>query len=148
MSILSDIGTKIGSKIKELTTLVNTKLDKTAKAADSDKLDGLNSTQFLRSDTDDTFTGTLSLNGKHDINGKIIAGSGASLQVNGFMRVGSVIMHEVGSANDPLSTDSYVLKINNGILTIADNKVLTEASRTISASAPSGGVDGDIWIQV
>lgn len=33
-----------------------------SKAADSDKLDGLNSSQFLRSDTDDTTTGTLTFN--------------------------------------------------------------------------------------
>jgi len=41
--------------------LSNKYLEKTAKAVDSDKLDGLNSTQFLRSDADDTFVGKLSL---------------------------------------------------------------------------------------
>ena len=35
----------------------------TAKAADSDKLDALDSTQFLRSDADDTTTGTLTVGG-------------------------------------------------------------------------------------
>lgn len=39
-------------------------LPKTAKAVDSDKLDGLDSLQFLRSDVSDTFTGTLTLNGQ------------------------------------------------------------------------------------
>lgn len=44
-----------------LTAAVNTKLAATAKAVDSDKLDNLNSTQFLRSDVADTMTALLSL---------------------------------------------------------------------------------------
>jgi hypothetical protein len=40
---------------------VNTKLGKSEKAVDSDKLDGLNSTQFVRSDVDDTMEGNLTL---------------------------------------------------------------------------------------
>ena len=39
------------------------KLGSTAKAADSDKLDNLNSTQFLRSDADDSTSGTLTVGG-------------------------------------------------------------------------------------
>jgi len=48
MSILSDIGTKIGAKIKELTNLVNTKLDVNATAVNANKLDGIDSSQFKR----------------------------------------------------------------------------------------------------
>ena len=47
--------------IKTVNDKVNNKLDKTAKAKDSDKLDGINSSQFTRSDADDTFTGKLSV---------------------------------------------------------------------------------------
>ena len=39
----------------------------TAKAADSDKLDNLNSTQFLRADADDTLVGRLSIDNDTDI---------------------------------------------------------------------------------
>jgi len=39
----------------------------TAKAADSDKLDNLDSTQFLRSDADDTMVGRLSIDNDEDI---------------------------------------------------------------------------------
>ena len=46
-------------------------LSKTAKAADADKLDGIDSESFLRSDANDTFTGTLTLNGKLNITGDI-----------------------------------------------------------------------------
>ena len=38
-------------------------LGKTAKASDSDKLDGLNSTQFVRSDTSDTMSGSYTMTG-------------------------------------------------------------------------------------
>lgn len=41
----------------------------TAKAADSDKLDNLNSTQFLRSDANDTATGDLTLSGTVTVGG-------------------------------------------------------------------------------
>jgi len=45
---------------------VNTKLGSTEKAVDSDKLDGLNGSQFLRSDTNDTMSGRLNIGGSDD----------------------------------------------------------------------------------
>lgn len=41
-----------------------------AKAADSDKLDNLNSSQFLRSDTNDTFSGDLTVSGGLTLGGR------------------------------------------------------------------------------
>jgi hypothetical protein len=55
------------------------KLSTTGKAADSDKLDGLDSSQFLRSDTSDQFTGQLTV----DNRGKISSGyswTGSAIQ--------------------------------------------------------------------
>jgi hypothetical protein len=49
------------ANVDGLQTALNGKLSTTGKAADADKLDGLNSTQFLRSDTSDTTTGTLKI---------------------------------------------------------------------------------------
>ena len=63
MSLLSDLGARIGAQLKN-------KLDKTAKATDSYKLDGLDSTQFLRSDTSSTFTGNLTISGSVTSAGK------------------------------------------------------------------------------
>jgi len=51
------------ANVDGLQTALDGKLGSTAKAADSDKLDALNSTQFLRSDADDTTTGTLTVGG-------------------------------------------------------------------------------------
>ena len=51
-----------GNTIYENGTALNSKyLGKTAKAVDSDKLDGLDSSVFLRSNTDDTLTGMISV---------------------------------------------------------------------------------------
>lgn len=57
--------------VEENKQAIDTKLGLTDKAADSDKLDNLDSTQFLRSDEDDTSTGSLSLtsSGKQYIGG-------------------------------------------------------------------------------
>lgn len=57
MSLLSDLGARIGAQLKN-------KLDKTAKAADSDKLDGLDSSQFLRSDVQTNLSSNLSVSGE------------------------------------------------------------------------------------
>lgn len=47
------------------------------KAADSDKLDGLNSTQFLRSDQNDTMSGSLHVTNGITSNGAILSGLGS-----------------------------------------------------------------------
>ena len=54
-------GNKVYHEGNKLTAADVGALAVTAKAADSDKLDGLNSTSLLRSDADDTFTGKLSV---------------------------------------------------------------------------------------
>lgn len=55
------------SNVDGLQTALDAKLDATAKAADSDKLDNLNSSQFLRSDANDTMDGDLTIGTGHVI---------------------------------------------------------------------------------
>lgn len=50
-----------GAVIENGTRLTDKYLGKTAKAADSEKVDGINGASLLRSDANDTFTGTLSV---------------------------------------------------------------------------------------
>jgi hypothetical protein len=69
------------------------KLSVASKAADSNLLDGLDSSQFLRSDASDTFAGTLTGDLLH-LGGSQIQTSAAKLQVNGFQRTGSIYLHE------------------------------------------------------
>ncbi|KZM49447.1 hypothetical protein [Labrenzia sp. OB1] len=57
-----------------ITGLLAGKLGKTAKAADSDKLDGLNSSQFVRSDASDTMSGSLTVTGNLAGHGDLYTG--------------------------------------------------------------------------
>jgi hypothetical protein len=52
----------VASNLANTNSYIATKLDSTAKAADSNKLDNLDSSQFLRSDQSDTMAGTLTVN--------------------------------------------------------------------------------------
>lgn len=54
--------------LKKLISLENDYLSKESKAKDSDKLDGLNSTQFVRSDVNDTVEGDLVFDGTPSFN--------------------------------------------------------------------------------
>ncbi|HGS5147692.1 TPA: tail fiber protein [Vibrio parahaemolyticus] len=90
------------------------KLGKTEKAADSDKLDGLDSTQFLRSDVSDTMSGNLT------VSGKITSGSA------GF---------KVGEGLDIISQGDYFPGSN-----YYDARIF----RMIDANGANGQVDGGI----
>ena len=57
------------ANVDGLQTALDGKLGSTAKAADSQKLDALDSTQFLRSDATDTATGNLTLSGTVTVGG-------------------------------------------------------------------------------
>jgi hypothetical protein len=59
---------------------------------DADKLDGLQGSQYLRSDTSDQFTGTLTLSGNQTISG--------TLGVTGLSTLGSVQANNIGSAEN------------------------------------------------
>lgn len=72
----------------------------------AETLDGLDSSQFLRRDVNQTSSATYTLGRVYAGNSPIDAGSAAKLQVNGFMRSGTIFLHDTGSigANDPAET--------------------------------------------
>lgn len=80
---------------------------------DADKLDGLNSSQLLRSDANDVFTGTITGNKLYLGGSPISSGSSAVLQVNGFMRTGNIYIHEGGGTP---TTTSLALANSGGNL--------------------------------
>ncbi|WP_430815211.1 tail fiber domain-containing protein [Carboxylicivirga sp. RSCT41] len=90
----------------------------TGKAVDSDKLDGINGSQFLRSDVDDIKWGKTWFN--NNITGQ--DASGAIAQFNGFIRTGNIYLHTGGNSpnND---RDGDVISNNNGQLEWRSNKV-------------------------
>ena len=88
--------------------------DGSGSGLNADLFDGLNSTAFLRSNADDSFSGTIT-GAKLYLGGSpILAGSSAALQVNGFMRTGNIMLHDGG--NTPTGSGK-VLGSNSGALT-------------------------------
>jgi hypothetical protein len=104
-----------GVTIYENGTALSSKfLGISAKAADSDKLDGLSSGSFLRSDANDQTGSTIKLWLRGAIGTQTT--SDAALQVNGFIRTGNIYLHAGGNApndtrvSDTLSNDAGILK--------------------------------------
>ena len=84
--------------------------DGSGSGLDSDRLDGITSGSFLRSDTEDSTSAAINIGGE-------IIGSSAMLQVDGFMRTGTIYIHEGGgspnSNNLPLSNNGGNLQWNS-----------------------------------
>ena len=68
--------------IASVETIANGKLDATAKAADSNLLDGINSTSFLRSDQADTMSGTLTITGSNGVSRLRIEGTTPTIDLD------------------------------------------------------------------
>ena len=105
---------------------------------DADTLDGVEGSNFLRSDADDTFTGTITgatlLSG-----GGEIASSTAKLQVNGFMRTGNIIIHEGGAT--PTSNNKTISNIS-GELHFDGEKVWTANNDGSGSGLDADTLDG------
>ena len=66
----------------EVLPVLDGKLDATAKAADSNLLDGINSTSFLRSDQADTMSGTLTITGSNGVSRLRIEGTTPTIDLD------------------------------------------------------------------
>ncbi|MDC9602624.1 prophage tail fiber N-terminal domain-containing protein, partial [Pseudoalteromonas sp. GABNS16G] len=111
-SVQDDSHNHVISNIDGLQGALNSKLDSNAKAVDSDQLDGIEASQFLRSDISDTFAGKIT-GESLTLGGSDIQSSGLPLQVNGGQRTGDIYLHEGGinptAISKILSNDSGVL---------------------------------------
>ncbi|MBG24043.1 MAG: hypothetical protein CMF22_11375 [Idiomarinaceae bacterium] len=107
---------------------------------DADKLDGFQSTQFLRSDTNDIFSGTLTGQGMNLGGAAIQSGSGASLQVKGFMRTGTIYLHDTNSPD--ASSDSTPLERDNGNLRWGNSLVWTSTNDGAGSGLDADKLDG------
>jgi hypothetical protein len=94
---------------------------------DADKLDGVEGSSFLRSDTNDSFSGLITGNTLH-LGSSQIMGSTAKLQVNGFMRTGNIMLHE---GNGSPTTAYEALSNSSGTLQWKDKEVYTRASTSM-----------------
>ena len=108
--------------------------DGSGSGLDADTLDGVQGSSFLRSDADDTYTGVVTGNRLY-LGGSEITASGAKLQVNGFMRTGTIYLHEsIPSAS------------NDGALSINSSGVLLWNANTVWHAGNDGsgsGLDAD-----
>jgi len=161
------------ANVDGLQTALDGKLGSTAKAADSDKLDALNSTQFLRSDADDTTTGTLTVGGvgkylkiKDTVSGtQAITFATADLTANRTITfpntTGTVALTSdfsnasvnyatsAGSAGSATSANTATYATSAGSAgTVSDNSHKHGAVTRIfvQASTPSGASTNDLWI--
>ena len=75
VTVADDSHNHVISNVDGLQTALDGKLGTTAKAADSELLDGVNGASYLRSDASDTYTGTLTLTGTLNASGVISAES-------------------------------------------------------------------------
>ena len=82
-----------------------------ANSSNANLLDGLNSTQFIRSDAnDETGSGIKTWFG-----GAIDSGSGATIQVNGFQRTGNIYLHSGGNSPDTVRNSDYLGNIGGDL---------------------------------
>ena len=112
-------------------------VDSTTKVTNlnADLLDDLSSGSFLRSDANDTFTGTITGNTLRLGDSQIISSS-AKLQVNGFQRTGTIYLHE---GTTPSTTEDRPLSNNAGILEWDGNEVWTAGN-----DGAGSGLDADL----
>ena len=102
---------------------------------DADTVDGLQASSLLRSNANDTFTGTITGATLH-LGGSQITSSAAVLQVNGFMRTGSVYIHQGGGSPNTTSKE----------LANASGELLWENQKVWNAGndGAGSGLDADL----
>lgn len=115
---LADSATQPGDNISTLNN--DAGYITSADGGDAATLDGLDSSSFLRSDTNDSFTGGELTISTAITGGSVITASSAVLQVNGFQRTGSIYLHE---GTVPAGTNSIVLSNGSGTLYWDSNEV-------------------------
>ena len=101
-------------------------------------LDNLDSSQFLRSDANDTFTETITGDTLH-LGDSQISSSAAKLQVNGFMRTGSVYIHQGGGSPN---TNSKELSNVSGELFWENQEVWNAGNDGSGSGLDADKVDG------
>jgi len=170
-TVVDDLHDHTIDNVDGLQTALDGKLGSTAKAADSDKLDDLNSTQFLRSDVDDTTTGTLTVGGKYLKIKDTVAGTqaitfatadltanrtitfpnttGTVALTSDFSNASVNYATSAGSAGSATSANTATYATSAGSAgTVSDNSHKHGAVTRIfvQASTPSGASTNDLWI--
>ena len=133
--VADDSHNHIIANVDGLQAALDAKLGHSGKASDSELLDGINSTSFLRSDTNNSFTSTITGNTLL-LGGSQITQSTAVLQVNGFSRQGTIYLHDLtNGVNSQLSN-------SNGTLQWGGNQIWTAANDGSGSTLDADLLDG------
>ena len=133
--VADDSHNHIIANVDGLQAALDAKLGHSGKAADSELLDGINSTSFLRRDTNNSFTSTITGN-TLILGGSQITTSSAVLQVNGFSRQGTIFLHDLTNNVDATLANS------NGTLQWSGNQVWTSANDGSGSTLDADLLDG------
>ena len=115
-------------------------------SVDAATLDGIDSSSFLRSDQDDSHSGSLTTSTLL-AGGVLNAGSSAKLQVNGFQRTGPIGVHRGGTGSAPSTTNEWLTNYAGTLYwgsaaTTSDGKVWTSANDGSGSGLDADTVDG------
>jgi hypothetical protein len=119
-------------------------LGATAKAADSDKLDNLNSTQFLRSDANDSFSGNLTNNGSNYITFGPNSTWSRNLRIGANGHAGNTTTANIATTNGNLHLDAAVGSYATYLNYYAGTAGIAFGNGA-SANVAWMGPDGDLW---
>ena len=133
--VADDSHNHIIANVDGLQAALDAKLGHSGKASDSELLDGINSTSFLRSDTNNSFTSTITGNTLL-LGGSQITSSTAVLQVNGFSRQGTIYLHDLTNGVDSQ------LRNNNGTLQWNGTQIWTSANDGSGSTLDADLLDG------
>ena len=138
----------------EILTLIKT-VDGTGSGLDADTVDGINSGSFLRSDTSDTFIGTLTVTGSATVDnlsldGNTVTTSSGNLTINSQGGTTTIADNAVISGN--LTVNGTTTTVNATTVNIADKNIQVATGAADDAAADGGGItvdsgDGDKTFQ-
>jgi len=138
----------------EILTLLKT-VDGSGSGLDADTLDGISSASFLRSDTSDTFTGTLTVSGAAavdnlSLNGNTVTTSSGNLTIDSAGGTTTVADNLAVSGN--LTVNGTTTTVNATTVNIADKNIQVATGSADDSEADGGGItidsgDGDKTFQ-
>ena len=149
-----EAGATADQTASEILTLIKT-VDGSGSGLDADTLDGISSASFLRSDTSDAFTGTLTVSGAATVDnltldGNTVTTSSGNLTIDSAGGTTTVADNLAVSGN--LTVNGTTTTVNATTVNIADKNIQVATGSADDSEADGGGItidsgDGDKTFQ-
>jgi len=110
-------------------------------SVDAQLLDGVVASQFLRSDENDSFSGTILGNKINLGSSPLVDDANARLEVNGYMRTGSIFLHAQGATPEEPQGSSLPLTNFSGELQWNGSTVWTASNDGIGSGLDADTID-------